>query len=182
MEKLYGQVNYHEFDPLNGVAMNDAWAIPNLVLGGKALTTGTGALITNAPYLNDIWQGRNLLLHKPFKWMSKQEFKNYGKIGEQYYKNFLQKNPVNIKEYGKVTFGRHNKGKDNTINMEQYPFLRKNIENSKWEFNSNNKNEPDRTYDHFYNTYRNNLYDYIIEDVNSFGKRYKMMKNKTKNE
>lgn len=50
MEKLYGQVNYHEFDPLNGVAMNDAWAIPNLVLGGKALTTGTGALITNAPY------------------------------------------------------------------------------------------------------------------------------------
>lgn len=75
MEKLYGQVNYHEFDPLNGVAMNDAWAIPNLVLGGKALTTGTGALITNAPYLNDIWQGRNLLLHKPFKWMRKIKLK-----------------------------------------------------------------------------------------------------------
>lgn len=59
--------------------------------------------------------------------MTKEEFENFKKIGEEFYKNYLQKNPVNIKDYGKVSFGRHNRGKDNTINYEQYHFLRRKL-------------------------------------------------------
>lgn len=33
----------------------------------------------------------------------------------------------------------------------------------------------DRTYDHFYNTYKRNLYDYLIENIPKAGKRYKMI-------
>ena len=64
--------------------------------------------------------------------------------------------------------------------MDQYPFLRKNLENAKWKFNSNEKNEFDRTYDHFYNLHNRKLYDYLIEKItNNQGKtirNYKMMK------
>lgn len=73
----------------------------------------------------------------------------------------------------------YDKGKDNTINMEQYPFLRKNLKNSVWTESTNKKNEADRVYDHFHNTYKNNLYDYLIENITKDGKRYKQMKNKT---
>ena len=54
--------------------------------------------------------------------MSNKEFLNYKKLGENYYQNFLQNNPVDIKDYGLISFGRKNKGKDKTINYEQYPF------------------------------------------------------------
>lgn len=148
---------------------------PFLLMGG--ISTGQKAL-GYAPYINDIWQGRKLLFHKPFEKMTREEFKNYGKLGKEYYKNHLQRNPINIKGYGNIIFGGTNKGKDNTRNMEQYPFLRKNLQSAKWQYNSNDKQEIDRTYDHFFNTHNNNLYDYLIENITKDGKRYKMMKNK----
>ena len=115
--------------------------------------------------------------------MTKEELKNYGELGEKYYQNHLQKNPINIENYGTVHFGRHNKGKDKIINYEQYPFLRKNLKNAKKEdFSTNYKNENDRIYDYFSNEHKGNLYHYLIENIENKGLRYKMMKNKTKGE
>lgn len=169
----------NQFDPLNGVAMNDEWAIPSLVTGSMGLFQGGKTALGIAPYLKDIWKGKDLLFHKPFGWMNKQELKQYGNLGKKYYQEHLQNNPVNIPDYGLVKFGRHNKGKDKTINMEQYPFLRQKLETSTKGQNTNSKNELDRSYDHFINTYKGNLYHYLIENINKDGARYKMMKNKS---
>lgn len=152
--------------------------LPAVGIGGKLASKAFPYL----PYLRDIWQGKNLLFHKPFNQMSKEEFKNYGKQGKKYYQDFLQNNPVNIKNYGQITFGSKNKGKDKTANMEQYPFLRKNLENADYVYSSNYKNEPDRMYDYFENTHNNNLFEYLIENIKDRGLRYKMMHNKTNGE
>ena len=111
--------------------------------------------------------------------MTEDEFKQYGDLGEEYYQNHLQKNPVNIEGYGEIKFNRKNKGKDLTQNYEQYPLLRKNLETAKKEdYSTNNKNEIDRNYDYFINTYKGNPFEYIIENITNVGKKYKMMKNK----
>lgn len=149
--------------------------LPALLLGGRIGKTGVNWFNGIKPYLGDIWAGRNLLFHKPFKKMTPEEFENYNNLGTDYYQYHLQKKPVNIKGYGQVTFGRHNRGKDKTQDMEQYPFLRKNLENSTWSRNTNYKNETDRNYDHFTNTYMGNEYDYLIENIINKGKKYKMM-------
>ena len=162
-----------------GEAISDSWTIPSLLLGLSGTASGLKKVVEYAPYLNDIWQGRDLLFHKPFNRMSNEEFKSYGKLGRQYYKDHLRNNPVDIKDYGLVEFGRTNMGKDKTTNMEQYPFLRKNLQNAVKTGTTNTKNEADRVYDHFQNTHKNNLYNYIIENITNEGKKYKMMKNKT---
>lgn len=172
-KKLYGRAEY------NDVALNDDFAIPSLVLGGLGLYKSIPFL----PYLKDIWNGRNLLFHKPFEKMTNEEFNNYGKMGKLYYQNYLQNNPVYIKGYGEITFSKNNRGKDKTINFEQYPLLRKNLENAtKEDFSTNYKNEPDREYNYFSNTYKGDLFNYLIENIDNVGKKYKMMKNKSKGE
>lgn len=185
MADLYGKISnideeqtqYQTLDPLNDMAIDETW---------KYVTPIGFTLRKTIPYIQympDIWAGRNLLFHKPFDKMTKEEYNDYEKIGRDYYQNYLQKNPVNVQEYGKIEFGHKNKGKDKTYNFEQYPFLRKNLETAKKEnFSTNYKNETDRNYDYFSNEYKGNLYNYIIENINGIGKRYKMMRNKTKDE
>lgn len=188
MSELYSNLTGQELD--RGEAINDSILFtllaPSAMVGKKAITSTTSAIKNFAkyiPYAKDIWQGRNLLFHKPFDKMSEEEFKNYGKLGEMYYKNYLQRNPVKIKGYGTITFSKHNRGKDKTINYEQYPLLRKNIETStKENFSTNYNNEPDRTYDYFSNTHKGDLYHYLIENISKRGTKYKMMKNKSKGE
>lgn len=183
-EELTKSLAYNE-TPTENEAVDFTWQlISPLALGAKGLTNkGLNNINSYAPYLKDIWQGRSLLFHKPFNKMTKEEFKNYGKQGELYSKEHLQYNPVNIKGYGTVTFSKHNRGKDKTINYEQYPFLRKNLETStKEDFSTNYNNEPDRIYDYFSNKHKGDLYYYIIENITGKGLKYKMMKNKTKGE
>mgnify|MGYP007070310593 CR=1 FL=1 len=50
------------------------------------------------------------------------------------------------------------------------------------DFTTNYKNELDRNYDYLSNIHKGDLYHYLIENINGIGKRYKMMKNKTKGE
>lgn len=153
--------------------------VPTSYLGVRGLAKGLGYL----PYAKDIYNGLDLLFHKPFDKMTNEEFKQYGNLGKTYYQEYLQNNPVNIKGYGTVSFSRKNKGKDFIKNMEQYPLLRKNLENAtKENFTTNYKNETDRNYDYFLNKYKGSLYHYLIEDIKDVGKRYKMMKNKTEGE
>lgn len=150
-----------------------------LVVGIK----GFNVLKSYTPYLEDIWNGRKLIVHKPFNKMTREEFKQFGKLGEEYTKDYLQHNPANIKGYGMVKFSRHNRGKDKTINYEQYPFLRKNLETAKNEnFSTNYNNEADRVYDYFSNTFKGDKFHYLIENIKDRGLRYKMMKNKSRGE
>jgi len=87
-EPLQGYIS-QEYDPLNDVALNDDWAIPNLVMGGVGLFNGSRAVLNLLPYKNDIWQGRNLLFHKPFWMMNKADKNKYENLGETFYKNVL---------------------------------------------------------------------------------------------
>ena len=162
--------------------VDETWMLGLPFLGGLA-NKGLKNIGGYLPYINDIWQGRDLLFHKPFDQMTKNEFRQYGNLGEKYYQEHLQNNPVEIKNYGEIRFGAKNKGKDKTRNYEQYPFLRKNLENANKEnFSTNYKNEADREYDYFSNIYNGDLFHYLIENIKDVGKRYKMMKNKSKGE
>ena len=104
-------------------------------------------------------------------------FKNYEKLGLDYYKNHLQPNPVEIDGYGIVTFGKHNKGKDDITNFNVYPYLREQLKTARRGERTNYNNETDRMYDYFYNNHNGDLYKYLIEDIKGVGKRYKKMRN-----
>lgn len=178
--KLYGYLTNN--NNLNDVALNDDWAVPSLVLSIYSMGR-TLPYLPYLPYLKDIWYGRDLLFHKPFNLMTREEFKNYGALGDKYYQNFLQNNPINKRGFGLIEFGRKNRNKDITVNKENYPFLRKNINDAVENLEpTNNKNEPDRIYHYLENRNNGNLYHYLIEDIKNKGFKYKMMKNKTKGE
>lgn len=152
LKPLEGYVS-NTFEPHHDEAIAVDMVTPTLetALGIKGLFSGIKAFNGIRPFLGDIWNGRGLLFHKPFRMMSKQEYNNYGQLGKDYYQNYLQKNPISIDNYGVVNFGSNNRGKDYPFKMEQYPFLRKNLKNAQKGENTNFKNETDRTYDHFYN-------------------------------
>ena len=78
----------------------------------------------------------------------------------------IERDTNNIITCNKRNFKSSRKSNANkAINMEQYPFLRKNITHAKKGKNTNTKNETDRNYDHFINKYKNDLYHYIIENI-----------------
>lgn len=178
--RLQGSIEYKATEPYHDEAVAVDMLTPALetAFGLKGLSSGYNAFKGVRPFLGDIWEGRKLIFHKPFKWMSRDEFNNYGKLGKKYYQNFLQRNPINIEGYGEIKFSRPNKGKDDTVNMEQYPFLRYKLNNAKKIDRTNTKNEIDREYDILENRYKGNLYNYLIEDIIDVGKRYKMIKKK----
>ena len=175
-QNQYFNINYQTFPTHNDEAIIDEWAVPNLVMGTMGLYQAGRTAFELAPYAKDIWAGRNLIFHKPFKWMSKQEYDNYGQMGKNYFQNYLQKNPIDVKEYGKINFGSDYNGKDYYWKMEQYPFLRKQLFNAEKVHTTNDKNSLDMVFDHLHNKFRNKLYDYIIENNNNKGLYYKMIK------
>lgn len=184
MADLYGYLTndrVQQFNPHNDEAIPVDMLTPTLetVLGLRGAVRGYKAFKDIKPFLSDIWAGRNLLFHKPFKYMNKAELKKYNQKGSDYYQNYLQNNPIYKDNLGLIEFGRKNRGKDLTENMSNYPFLRKNISEATEEISpTNTKNEIDRIYHHLYKKDKNNLYDYIIEEINDTGLRYKMMHKK----
>lgn len=109
--------------------------------------------------------------------MNEQDFNAYENLGLNYYKNIFQPNSVNVDDYGIVSFGRKNRGKDDITNFKMYPNLFELLSGAKPVNRTNYKNELDRQYDYLENP-NNNIYQFIIEDIENNGKRYKMMKNK----
>ena len=97
LNKYENNPYFQTFPAHNDEALIDEWAIPNLVTCGMGLYNAGKTAFEFAPYVKDIWAGRNLLFHKPFKWMNKQEYDNYGQIGKNYFQNYLQKNPIKKK-------------------------------------------------------------------------------------
>lgn len=92
-----------------------------------------GAISTTIPaskvkYLPQILSASKLLIHKPFDKMTKQEYNKYGKLGKRYYKDYIQGNMVTNDIIGDVDFKGAQAGKPDYRYMEQYPFLRKNLE------------------------------------------------------
>ena len=87
-------------------------------------------------------------------------------------------NPI----YGDIEITNKNLGKDYIHNLEVYPNLIEQLETAKYDPNlaTNYKNELDRVYDHLLNSLNNSEYEYLIENINKQGKRYKMMKNLTR--
>lgn len=147
----YGRV---EFDPLNDVALNDDWAIPSMVVGGLGLFK----TIPYLPYLREIWKGRNLLLHKPFDKMTKEEYNNYGKLGRDFYKSVLNKQKANSRFInGDISFPNKRASETDYRYMEQYPLLRKNIHDA----TKNTFIEPQAKIDEYGN-------EYIRSDANGF--------------
>lgn len=186
MAHLYGYLTndkIQQFDPHNDEAIAVDMFTPTLeaVLGLKGAAGGYKAFKEIKPFLGDIWAGKELLFHKPFNEMNSYELNKYNQKGLDYYQNYLQQNPIYKDNFGLIEFGRKNKGKDLTKDMGNYPFLRKNLSEAIEEISpTNTKNESDRVYHHLYKKNKNNLYDYIIEDIKDVGLRYKMMRNKSR--
>ena len=176
LNKYENNPYFQTFPAHNDEALIDEWAIPNLVTCGMGLYNAGKTAFEFAPYVKDTWAGRNLLFHKPFKWMNKQEYDNYGQIGKNYFQNYLQKNPIKKEGYGDINFGSDYNGKDFFWKMEQYPFLRKQLYNAKKFNTTNDKNAINMVFDHLHNNFKNKLYDYIIENNNDKGLYYKMIK------
>lgn len=118
----------------------------------------------------------NVLRNSQFP-MNEQDFKNYENLGLNYYQHIFQPNKVEIPNYGTVTFSRKNKGKDDITNFKAYPDLFEMLKGSKKIDRTNYKNEIDREYNYLENQ-NNNLYQFLIKDIENKGKRYKMTKNK----
>lgn len=95
----------------------------------------TAKPISYIPYLDDIWQGRKLLFHKPFGEMTTKEYNAYGKLGKEYYKNHIQGKRVKNNVVGEIDFYGRQAAKPDPKYMEQYPFLRYNIKNAKENIN-----------------------------------------------
>lgn len=116
-------------------------------------------------------------LRNPKYPMTDKEFKEYENLGLNFYRDYLQPNPVTIDNYGTVYFNRKNRGKDDITNFKVYPDLREQLMGAERGKNTNYKNELDRNYDYFYNTWNDIPYEYLIENITDVGKRYKKMKN-----
>lgn len=88
-------------------------------------------------YLPEAISAAKLLYHKPFEKMSEEEYNNYGKLGTDYYKKYIQgkraHNPevqnADYKNRDGIMFTGSRAGKPDYRYMEQYPDLIKNIEN-----------------------------------------------------
>lgn len=114
-----------QFEPLHDAAIDETWkyAIP-LSLGGLGIKTALPFL----PYMADIWAGRNLLFHKPFDKMTKEEYTNYGYTGRDFYKKVLNPQKAQNKFIeGEINLPNSKAMKPDYRYMEQYPLLRKNI-------------------------------------------------------
>lgn len=176
--KYLSNDNVQQFPPHNdeAIAVDMASPVVETALGLKGLIGGVRAYNGIRPFLGDIWAGRKLLFHKPFNQMTREEFKNYGKLGKDYYKNYLQRNPLKMKDESIIHFGSDYNGKDFPFKMEQYPYLRKQLYNAENIKTTNDKNATNKVYEHLYNTFRNKLYDYLIENNTDKGRYYKMIK------
>ena len=96
------------------------------------------APFTKVKYLPQVISAARLLYHKPFEKMSPEEYKNYGKLGKEYYKKYIQGNKVYNPEVQKkdykqregIMFTGGQAGEPDYRYMEQYPKLEENIEKS----------------------------------------------------
>lgn len=140
-DRLYGGI---EFEPHNDEAMVDAWTIPSMIPVTNWGIRGAKFAAGIYPYARDIWNGRDLLFHKPFDKMSKEEHRAYYKQGKTYYKKNIQPYVEHNKIIGDVHFPGNQSAKPYFEFMEQYPFLRYNIKNAKVNtFLPNNKLRED---------------------------------------
>lgn len=144
-EELINSLTYNNM-PMENEAVDVTWqyVAPFAVGLGKTLNKGLNYIKDYAPYINDIWQGRNLLLHKDFNKMTPKEYTNYGNTGKEFFKRILHPQKANNEIVGEIIFPNGSAGKSDYKYMEQYPLLRYNINKAKDnKFIKNYKNRKD---------------------------------------
>lgn len=108
-QPLQGYISNDLPDAGEAVAVDVATPIISAYLGGKTFDFVKGI----APFMGEIWGGRNLLFGN-----------NTKQIGREYYKKYINPNPVENDIMGKTTFPNRITGKINAEYVEQLPFLR----------------------------------------------------------
>ena len=133
---------------------------------------------TYLPYLKDIWEGRGLLIHKPFDQMTEQEIAAYRQLGNSFYKNNLNGRTAENNMLHKptpVNFPNARAGESDFQYMEQYPLLRRNIQEAKEntflpphvkiDKNGNEYIRPDANgFNNLKVNWKGKLYDYQIKE------------------
>ena len=99
-------------------------------IGGVGGALGGGALGALGGYTSKLNSARKLIYHKPYETMNKEEARAFKGMGKKYYKDYIQFRSVENPYYGKFNFVGSQAGKPDYKFMEQYPFLRKNLQNA----------------------------------------------------
>lgn len=105
------------------------------------------------------------------KRLNQQDYRN---LGKKYYSKEFMPEGIYKDNYGQIDFNKHNKGKDEIQVLQDYPNLKSNIQDAEYGFTSNHNNELDREYDHLIKADNKDVYDYVIERLNSGKNVYKM--------
>ena len=87
---------------------------------------GVSELQAIKPFLNEIWNGRNLFLTIPYNLKNLEQKINYAKEGEKYFKENLVNNPVETK-WGTAYFVGNRANETDPKYIWQYPFTRYNL-------------------------------------------------------
>ena len=107
--------------------VDETWMLSLPALGGIA-NRGLKTIGEYLPYINDIWQGRGLLFHKPFDWMTPEEYTNFGRKGVEFYKSVLNPRKAESRYIeNPINFPNSKAGESDYKYMEQYPLVVKNI-------------------------------------------------------
>ena len=142
-KKLYGNVEYNtalEKGILTDAAINDP-TLANILASSvgmfksapvvaRSIINGYNAYQRIEPFLSDFWEGRGLIFRKPYKWMNEQEKADFGKEKTRYYKEYLNKHPVDT-PIGTINFKNKQNGEIDYEYGRHLPFVRYKLSNKK---------------------------------------------------
>lgn len=130
-EKLIQNLTYNE-TPMENEAIDVTWQyVAPFALGLKNVAQRGLRQIANHPKTQQLMHAGQLLFHKPFEKMTKEEYNAYGRLGKDYYKNYVKGQRAKNDVIGDVDFYGGQAGESDYKYMEQYPFLKRNIEKAR---------------------------------------------------
>lgn len=130
-EELINSLTYNNM-PMENEAVDVTWQyVAPFALGLKNVAQRGLRQIANHPKTQQLMHAGQLLFHKPFEKMTNEEYASYGRLGKEYYKKYIQGTKAKNDIIGDVDFYGAQARKSDPRYMEQYPFLRKNIEKAK---------------------------------------------------
>ena len=92
----------------------------------KTVVQNTKSLVDFMPYVQDVWQGKHILLRKPYDWMNKQEREDFINDATEYFDNYMVDHPVHT-PFGDIEFRGNRAAESNPRYMRQYPLVRYNL-------------------------------------------------------
>ena len=93
-EELIQNLTYNEA-PMENEAIDVTWQyVAPFALGLKNVAQRGLRQIANHPKTQQLVHAGQLLFHKPFEKMTKEEYNAYGRLGKDYYKNYQYEDQV----------------------------------------------------------------------------------------